>query len=108
MMCKLLEVIIAIKIIYCPGQSSAWFWKPVASGWISIHCVCCGGCVLMIHGGLPAFLTVVCAETMGPAVALSSGLLMSSSSSSVSSFSSSTIAFILLWSLVRLVLVVVL
>ena len=62
----------------------------------------------MIRGGLPAFLTVVCAETMGPSVAIFSGLLMSSLYSSVSSSSSSAIAFILLWSLVRLVLVVVL
>ena len=45
---------------------------------------------------------------MGPAVALFSGLLLSSSSSSVSSFSSSTIPFISLWSLIVLVLVVVL
>ena len=42
---------------------------------------------------------------MGPAVALFSGMLMSSSSSSVSSSSSSTVAFVSLWFLVRLVLV---
>ena len=108
MMCKLLEVIIAITIIYCPGQSGAWFWNPVASWWIFVHHVFCGGCIFVIQGGLPAFWTVMCAETVGPAVALFSGLLLSSSSSSVSSSSSSTIAFILLWSLVRLVLVVVL
>ena len=62
----------------------------------------------MIHGGLPAFCNVVCAETVGPAVAIFYGLLLPSLSSSVSPSSSSTIAFILLWSLVRLVLVVVL
>ena len=45
---------------------------------------------------------------MGPAVALFSGLLLSSSSSYVSSSYSSIVAFISLWSLVRLVLVVVL
>ena len=45
---------------------------------------------------------------MGPAVALFSGLLLSSSSSSVSSSSSFTIALISLWLLVRLVMVVVL
>ena len=60
----------------------------------------------MIHGGLPAFGTIVCAETMGPAVPLFCGLLLSSSSSTVSSSSSSTIAVILLWFLVRLVLVI--
>ena len=88
MMCKLLEVIIAITIIYCPVQSGALFWNPIASGRISVHGVCCGGCVLMIHGELPAFLTVVCAETVVPAVALFSGLFLSSSSSSSSSVSS--------------------
>ena len=55
MMCKCLEVIVVITIIYCPGHSGALFWKPGASGWISVHGVCFGGCVLMIHGGLPAF-----------------------------------------------------
>ena len=104
MIFNLLEVIIAITIIYCPGQSGAWFWEPVASGWVSVHGVCCGGCVLMIHVGLPAFGTVVCAETVGPAVALISGMLLSSSSS-VSSPSLSTITVISLWFLVRLVLV---
>ena len=62
----------------------------------------------MIHGGLPAFLTVVCEETIVPTVTLFSWLLLSYSSSSVFSSSSSTISFISLWSLVRLVLVVVL
>ena len=62
----------------------------------------------MIHGGLPTFLAVVCAEIMGPEVALSSGLLLSSHSFSVSSSFLFTIALISLWSLVRLVLVVVL
>ena len=61
----------------------------------------------MIHGGLPELLTDVCAKTVGLAVALLSGLLLSSASSSVSSSSLSIVAFILLWSLVRLVLVVV-
>ena len=60
----------------------------------------------MINGELPAFLTVVCVETVGPVVALFSGLLMSSSSSSFYSSSSSTVAFISLWFLVRLVLVI--
>ena len=45
---------------------------------------------------------------MGPAVALLSGLLLSSSSYSVSSSSLSNTVLILLWYLVRLVLVVVL
>ena len=60
----------------------------------------------MIHGGLPAFGTIVCAETVVPAVALFSGLLLSSSSYSVSSSSSSTVAVISLWFMVRLVLVI--
>ena len=60
----------------------------------------------MIHGGLPAFGTIVCAETVGPAVALFSGMLLSSSSSSVSYSSSSTVAVISLLFLVRLVLVI--
>ena len=105
-MCKWLEVIIAITIIYCPGQSGAWFWKPVASGWISVHCVCCGGCVLMIYSGLPAFWTVVCTETLGPVIALFSRMLMYSSYSYFSSSSLSTVVFISLWSLVQMVLVV--
>ena len=50
----------------------------------------------------------MCAETIGTTVALFYGLLLSSSSSSISSSYSSNIAFILLWPLVRLVLVVVL
>ena len=45
---------------------------------------------------------------MGPAIALLSGVLLSSSSSSVYSSSSFTVAFISLWPLVWLVLVVVL
>ena len=106
MLCKFIEVNITITIIYCPGQSGAWFWKPVASEWISVHGVCCGGCVLMIHGGLAAFRTIVCAKTLGPAVALFSGMLLSSSSSSVSYSSSSTVAVISLLFLVRLVLVI--
>ena len=60
----------------------------------------------MIHGGLPVFRTIVCAEIVGTAVALFSGLLLYSSSSSVSSSSSYTVAFISLWFLVRLVLVI--
>ena len=48
----------------------------------------------MIHGGLHAFETIVCAEAVDPAVALVSGLLLSSLSSSVSSSSSSTVAVI--------------
>ena len=106
MICKLLEVIIAITNTYYPGQSGAWFWKPVASEWISVHGFCCGGCVLMIHGGLPAFWTFVRGETVGLAVAFFSGLLLSSSSSYFSSSSSSTPAFISLWFLVWLVLVI--
>ena len=48
----------------------------------------------------------MCAETVGPAVALFSGMLLSSSPSSISSSSSSTVAFISLWFLVWLVLVI--
>ena len=60
----------------------------------------------MIHGLLPAFVTIVCSETVGPAVALLSGVLLSSSSSYVSSSSSSTVAIIPLWFLIRLVLLI--
>ena len=60
----------------------------------------------MIHCELTAFETVVCEETVGPAVALFYGLLLSSSYSSVSSSSSFTVAVISLWFLVQLVLVI--
>ena len=60
----------------------------------------------MIHGWLPAFRTIVCAESVGPAVALFSGLLPSSLSSHASSSSSSTVAIIPLWFLIRLVLLI--
>ena len=60
----------------------------------------------MIHGGLSAFGTIVCAETVVPEVALFSGLLLSSLSSPVSSSSLSTVAVISLWFLVWLVLVI--
>ena len=60
----------------------------------------------MIHGGLPAFGTIVCAETVCPEVALFSWLFLSSLSSSVSSSSLSTIAVISLWFLLLLVLVI--
>ena len=50
----------------------------------------------MIYGGLTVFGTIVCAETMGPVVALFSGFLLSSLSSSVSYSSLFTILLIVL------------
>ena len=60
----------------------------------------------MIPSGFPAFGTILCAETVGPAVAFFSGLLLSSSSSSVSSSSLSTVPVVPLWFILRLVLVI--
>ena len=60
----------------------------------------------MIHGGLPAFINIVCAETVGPELALFSGMFLSSSFSPVSSSSLSTVAIIPLWFLILLVLLI--